>query len=74
MDGTLGKAVARNDTFHFRQKGLQNQPIREGRIFQSGVFIPTHPNIGIFRSYHLEYSDTHQNIELKHGWAGLVLG
>ena len=28
----------------------------------------------IFRSYHREYSDTHQNIELKHGWAGLVLG
>ena len=28
----------------------------------------------IFRSYHREYSNTHQNIELKHGWAGLVLG
>ena len=30
--------------------------------------------LSIFRSYHREYSDTHQNIELKHGWAGLVLG
>lgn len=32
------------------------------------------PSSCIFRSYHTEYSDTHQNIELKQCWAGLVLG
>ena len=38
------------------------------------VYIADSPKLAIFRSYHPEYSDTHQNIELKHGWAGLVLG
>ena len=37
------------------------------------VFIADSPSFDIFRSYHPEYSDTHQNIELKHGWAGFVL-
>ena len=49
-------------------------PISRDALLSHRVYILESPSADIFRSYHPEYSDTHQNIELKHGWAGLVLG
>ena len=50
------------------------RPISRDALLPHRVYILESPSSDIFRSYHPEYSDTHQNIELKHGWAGLVLG
>ena len=54
--------------------GRKKQPIRRIKRLVVVYILSRRWSIGIFRSYLREYSDTHQNIELKHGWAGLVLG
>ena len=54
--------------------GRKKRPIRRGKLSFCLDILSRRRRSYIFRSYLREYSDTHQNIELKHGWAGLVLG
>jgi len=54
--------------------GRKTRPIRRIKVIFCVYIYSRRPGTDIFRSYLREYSDTHQNIELKHGWAGLVLG
>ena len=59
---------------HGAKRVVKINPYVKNAPFNQGYFNRSHALADIFRSHHLEYSDTHQNIELKHGWAGLVLG
>jgi hypothetical protein len=53
---------------------LNSRPIRPFQRPETHGHVRSTSKDDIFRSYHLENSDTHQDIELKHGWARLALG
>ena len=71
---TRGKGSWRARGVKKARMGQKSNPQVEILFYFYEYLLFRRPSPCIFRSYHPEHSDTHQNIELKHDWAGLVLG
>jgi hypothetical protein len=73
LEGESGHWGNRHNTTQANTKKLV-WPRRQRTLPQSRYISKPFSDYAMLRSYHVEYTGSHQNSEVKLRWAGLVLG